>query len=512
MQYTQKTKFCNQFASLIFTLKEVMMICRFFLGLLLTSLTIAYAHDWKRTTPPDSVLYTVRWLGIARGEAGNTLHGEFVHTHTNLGNASITGTPGIDTIAYCTVSGGFKNTASSGYATVAGGHANTVGGGYATVAGGYANTVYGDYSLAAGRKIKVASTAKHTFAFGRNFTTSTPNAVIFHNSVEPIKLGIGTTNPRGVLDVSTTSGNPKFFLSGSDQTAGNEVTLYLTPLSHSRSQKVALITEAIGAYGKGKLHFALDNTNENFNVDKSYAKLTIMDNGWVGIGTQVPRAKFEVAEHRTQKISNNDVFVANIHGYHSHGLLVHTGYNDGVDIARFSSIGHDFVEVPRMVIKDNGRVIVDGKLTTSILEITGGSDLSEEFEIKTGEEVMLSPGMVVSIDPENPGKLSLSNVAYDRRIAGIISGAGTTEPGMVMGKSHSTSEGKYPVALTGRVYCLADASNGIIHPGDLLTTADIPGHAMKVADFTRAQGAILGKAMSSLESGQGLVLVLVSLQ
>jgi len=51
-----------------------------------------------------------------------------------------------------------------------------------------------------------------------------------------------------------------------------------------------------------------------------------------------------------------------------------------------------------------------------------------------------------------------------------------------------------------------------IKPGDLLTTSDTPGHAMKVTEHPRAQGAILGKAMSSLESGTGLVLVLVTLQ
>jgi hypothetical protein len=35
---------------------------------------------------------------------------------------------------------------------------------------------------------------------------------------------------------------------------------------------------------------------------------------------------------------------------------------------------------------------------------------------------------------------------------------------------------------------------------------------MKVTDFARAQGAIVGKAMSSLFEGRGLVLVLVNLQ
>ena len=35
---------------------------------------------------------------------------------------------------------------------------------------------------------------------------------------------------------------------------------------------------------------------------------------------------------------------------------------------------------------------------------------------------------------------------------------------------------------------------------------------MRVADHGKAQGAMIGKAMTPLDSGQGLVLVLVSLQ
>ena len=73
-------------------------------------------------------------------------------------------------------------------------------------------------------------------------------------------------------------------------------------------------------------------------------------------------------------------------------------------------------------------------------------------------------------------------------------------------------DGGQDVALTGRVYVLADAMHGAIRPGDLLTTSDMPGRAMKVTDHMRAQGAILGKAMSGLSKGTGVVLVLVTLQ
>ena len=75
-----------------------------------------------------------------------------------------------------------------------------------------------------------------------------------------------------------------------------------------------------------------------------------------------------------------------------------------------------------------------------------------------------------------------------------------------------TLEAGQNVALTGRVYVQADASTGAIEPGDLLTTSDTPGHAMKVSDHAKAQGAILGKAMSALSEGKGMVLVLVTLQ
>ena len=147
------------------------------------------------------------------------------------------------------------------------------------------------------------------------------------------------------------------------------------------------------------------------------------------------------------------------------------------------------------------------------MEILGGADLSEQFDVKgINENIQPSPGIVVSIDRNKPGNLVVSNKAYDKRVAGIISGAGGVHPGMLMGQEGSAANGTSPVALTGRVYCWADASNGQIEPGDSLTTSDIAGHAMKVTDYAKAQGAVLGKAMTGLESGKGLVLVLVTLQ
>jgi hypothetical protein len=158
-----------------------------------------------------------------------------------------------------------------------------------------------------------------------------------------------------------------------------------------------------------------------------------------------------------------------------------------------------------------GDVSGEGKITTQVLQITGGSDLSESFDVNAIHEA-LKPGMIVCIDSENPGELVTSSKPYDRTVAGVISGAGGVKPGMLMGQKGTKADGEHPVALTGRVYCYVDADQGAIRPGDLITTSATPGHGMKVGDHAKAHGAIIGKAMTSLESGKGLVLVLVSLQ
>jgi hypothetical protein len=157
------------------------------------------------------------------------------------------------------------------------------------------------------------------------------------------------------------------------------------------------------------------------------------------------------------------------------------------------------------------RIQNDGRIVGSVLELTGGSDLAEPFNV-TAPAGEIRPGMLVCIDPHNPGELVLSSSPYDRTVAGIISGAGQINPGMLMSQAGGVADGRHPVALTGRAYCWADASNGSIRPGDLLTSSHLPGYAMKVTDHDLAQGAIIGKAMSPLGEGQGLVLVLVTLQ
>jgi hypothetical protein len=157
-----------------------------------------------------------------------------------------------------------------------------------------------------------------------------------------------------------------------------------------------------------------------------------------------------------------------------------------------------------------GGIAIDagaGVVKVKTLQILGGADLAERFDVSGDPE----PGTVLAIDPARPGQLRASEEAYSHRVAGVVSGANALAAGVVMSKDGRTV-GTAAVALTGRVWVKCDASHAAIHPGDLLTSAARAGYAMGACDAPRAQGAILGKAMTSLESGTGLVLVLVSLQ
>jgi len=107
------------------------------------------------------------------------------------------------------------------------------------------------------------------------------------------------------------------------------------------------------------------------------------------------------------------------------------------------------------------------------------------------------------------GSLRVCDEAYDKRVAGVVSGAGALKPAIVL--DQGAAEIGVPLALTGKVHCKADAEGAPIEVGDLLTTSGTEGHAMKASDAGRTLGSILGKALAPLAEGRGLIPVLVAL-
>jgi hypothetical protein len=154
------------------------------------------------------------------------------------------------------------------------------------------------------------------------------------------------------------------------------------------------------------------------------------------------------------------------------------------------------------------RLHVAGVATVQVLDITGGADLAEGFRLRSGSTTV--PGTVLVVDQDEPETLSPSVVACDPRVAGVISG-GTT-PAAVTLSAGMEGDQVVPVALAGRVHCLAEATARPIRPGDLLCTASTPGRAMACPAEHRSPGVVLGKALTGLDDGLGTVIALVSLQ
>ncbi len=310
-------------------------------------------------------------------------------------------------------------------------------------------------------------------------------------------VGIGTTTPGAKLDVSggtvriTNKGEGTVLLNLSSERHWEFRQLGTGPGTH-------LELASVGGGG-----------NKNFVINTT---------GNVGIGTTTPQTKLDVSGGTVRIANKGEGAVLLNLGSERHWEFRQLGTGPGTHL-ELASVGGGGNK--NFVVNTTGNVGIGtttprekldvvGTTRTSVLEITGGSDLAEPFEIVAKQ--LVKPGMVVAIDPANPKRLRLADRTYDRTVAGIVSGANGLTPGLMMAQKEQTAAGALPVALTGRVYTWADASNGPIQPGDLLTTSGRPGHAMKVTNFTRAQGAILGKAMTALGAGQGLVLVLVTLQ
>jgi len=345
-------------------------------------------------------------------------------------------------------------------------------------------------------------------------------------------VGIGTTNPSSKVEIAAQDGlklngyQPFFTLQDANASgkrsyiqgvngdlvfiphsfAGNGAAMIVRDTSNTGSRVQINAQDALTAVGYqpfltlsdsssgysrgviqqvgGGLNLFADSYLSGANP-RAYLRLDNSGNVGIGTATPEPAAKLHVAGSflRVDGARDEQAYIGG------------DGIGNDVNLGSSNSSVTDVVLWNRATSRHM-------KLVASALTITGGADFAENFDINAAETSSAAPqlkaGMVVSIDPASPGKLQLTKRAYDRRVAGIISGAGGVKPGMTMSQEGTLANGQQPVALSGRVYCWVDASFGAIKPGDLLTTSATPGHAMRVANAAKAQGAIIGKAMTGL--------------
>ncbi len=314
-------------------------------------------------------------------------------------------------------------------------------------------------------------------------------------------VGIGTMYPGHRLHVSNTDA-----MSGGVTRISNDQDTYLD----------------IGVSGSN-CGWPVGNDNPYiFTENKDLVILT--GTGFVGIGTADPQGGLHVSGHggngtalfeRSGKIlalnpnyggQNQFAHVTTLVGSNM-GLKLGVNEQTALTIVTGGNVGIGTTS-PTEKLTVRGNLLIQSEGTgASVLELGEGLDYAEGFDVSARDKI--NAGSVLIIDADNPGKLALSNKAYDTKVAGIVAGGKGLGSGVRLG----AGQYDYDVALAGRVYCKVDATDEAIQAGDLLTTSATPGYAMKAVDYTRSHGAILGKAMESLEQGQkGQILVLVTLQ
>lgn len=344
-------------------------------------------------------------------------------------------------------------------------------------------------------------------------TTDNQPLIIKTNNVEAVRIvsggsvGIGTPDPSQRLSVvgsiSVDEGSINNGTEGQDKTGPG---LYFGS---------ATTGEFIGSnrHPTGPNPYGID-------IYSSFSKrLSITNGGNIGIGTDNPQAALDVrggikggslvvSDANGTAYQDNWIGMAdNIEG--STKWLHIGGITDGG--VRRLTLSADRVYVYGCLgigtTNPGAKLDVNGDIRVSGDVLLPGADCAEEFDITHAQAV--EPGTVMVI--AEGGALRACELAYDKRVAGVVSGAGTYRTGILLDKQ-SPGGNRSPIALVGKVYCKVDAQYGAIDVGDLLTSSASRGYAMKASDTDRAPGTVIGKALHSLPEGQGLIPIMVALQ
>jgi hypothetical protein len=245
----------------------------------------------------------------------------------------------------------------------------------------------------------------------------------------------------------------------------------------------------------------------------------LMNGGKVGIGTGTPADRLHV-------VGPPGDYTARFSGSTASGQSFGPIISAGTNASDLTLDVRDVTETKNyFLIRGDGTVTMNGDnvgigtfVPTAKLHVAGNVQVDGNIAAKYQDvaewvksERDLPAATVVIIDPQESNRVTISDKAYDTRVAGVVSAT----PGLLLGEG---GEDKAKVAHSGRVKVKVDAKYGAIATGDLLVTSSTPGHAMRsepidvgATKFHRP-GTLIGKALEPLEEGRAEILVLMTLQ
>jgi hypothetical protein len=346
-------------------------------------------------------------------------------------------------------------------------------------------------------------------------------------------VGIGTTAPSYKLDVIGGDADANnYWLNGGAATSAGTVGL-------PNANGPGIVFYGSSASQAGSMLF-YTGTSERMRINSF---------GNVGIGTAAPVGALSVSSADAGNLAsisawNNSWSLFGPNSGNMNGASLALGYSTTLDSSFILSLAPNVdwkplnirssatylmggnvgigTTTPGAALEVNGNIKLSANSGASIRFSDGtvqstawsgtlcGGDYAESVDI-TGERAQYEPGDVLVIDPGHAGRFIKASERYSTSVAGIYS----TKPGLI-GRRQTTdpklASTEVPMAMVGVVPTKVSAENGPIRPGDLLVTSSSSGRAMKGTDRTMFAGAIVGKAMGSLDSGTGVIEVLVSLQ
>jgi hypothetical protein len=332
-------------------------------------------------------------------------------------------------------------------------------------------------------------------------------------------FGIGTAAPATRLHVQTAT-------SASDLSAGELIRLQSVAGSWSSLHFTDTARDAFIAYNPATsiatsyMGLALSNNNPQFVVSGQ---------GNVGIGTVAPNNPLHIRASTTNTLTSvpdtwpGMVIERNLDGGVA-GMVIQGGRKATVAGGGRIYLGNADEWDSTMIEGGGGKLTCyvrnAGAAMASAMTINNSGDLKVQGNIEAKYQDVaewvpaggtLASGTVVVLNRTERNAVTPSTNAYDTAVAGVVS----SRPGVLLGEAGLD---KAKIATTGRVKVRVDASRHAVAIGDLLVSSDKPGMAMVSepidiggAKFHRP-GTIVGKALEPLATGEGEILVLLSLQ